>query len=338
MKLLLLAVLLAVPQAPPPAPGPTPDKTAPTQQGTQAPDNSSTPLSSPSQPAPDTNTTKPDENSGATTKPDVSLAPVEISKWPPVSATKGWTDYTYWFFGLLLVVVGFLQVRLLSQTLGAITEQADTMETQAQTMKDQAQTLKDQARIMDQQSKATEEAAKAATLNAKAAIENIEMFISKERARVRVEPKDLSLAMQHGAAYLLEVIVSVYGPTTVFITGSGFSVDIVPSESVGIPKAHGFWLPMMTLPKVISPSTQPITGGTLHPVLIPGKVDQTSEIKESKQFVEIQGFIAYKDVFDRDRVTTFRYYWKYIRWLEGRSNYGVGLWNKCGTDEDNKET
>jgi hypothetical protein len=42
MKLLLLAVLLAVPQAPPPAPAPAPDKTAPTQQGTQTPDNSVT--------------------------------------------------------------------------------------------------------------------------------------------------------------------------------------------------------------------------------------------------------------------------------------------------------
>jgi hypothetical protein len=184
---------------------------------------------------------------------------------------------------------------------------------------------------MDQQRNATEEAAKAAILNARAAIENIEMFISKERARLRVEPKNLSLDIQHGVAYRLEVVVSMYGPTTAFITGSGFSVDIVPTESVGIPKPHGFWIPMLIPPKVISPSSEPITIGTLHPILLPGKTNPTSEIKEGSQFVEIQGFITYKDVFDRDRVTNFRYVWRYVRWLEGRANYGVGVWNKCGT-------
>jgi hypothetical protein len=333
MKLLLLAVLLAVPQAP----GPPPDKTAPTQQGTQTPDNSNTPPAAPSQPAPGTSTTKPDENSGATAKPDVSLAPVEISKWPPVSATKGWTDYTYWFFGLLLVVVGFLQVRLLSQTLGAITEQADTMETQAQTMKDQAHTFKDQARIMDQQSKATEEAAKAATLNAKAAIENIEMFISKERARLRVEPKPLSLDLKYDVAYGLDVTVSIYGTSPAFVTKSGFSGDIVAAESVGTDKAFHV-LVAMSLPKVIPPASEPNLVNTFIYTPAKGAVVTTSEIKAGKVCVEIRGFIAYKDVFDRERVTKFRYAWKYLKWPDGQEHYSVGLWEKCGSDEDNKET
>jgi hypothetical protein len=344
MKLLMLAVLLTIPQASPPAPAPTTDKTAPIQQGTQSPDNSSTPPASPPQPAPDTNTRKPDENSGATTKPDVSLAPVEISKWPPVSATKGWSDYTYWFFGLLLVVVGFLQVRLLAQTLGAINEQAgtmkvqaQTMEGQAQTMRDQTQALKDQAKIMDQQSKATEEAAKAATLNAKAAIENIEMFVSKERARLRAEPKDLSLDIQLGVAYVVGAIVSIYGPTSAFITKSGFSVEIVPSESVGR-KEHVFLMPMLKLPKVISPFSEPIPIEQLVGVLIPGRENMTNEIKDGKLSVEIHGFIEYKDVFDRERVTRFRWVWRYLKSSEGKIYPGVGLWEKSGPVGDNKET
>jgi hypothetical protein len=338
MNWLFLAVLLAVPQAP----APTPDKTAPATQ--QAPDNSSTPPAAPSQPAPDTNTTKPDEKSGATTKPDVSLAPVEISKWPPVSATKGWTDYTYWFFGLLLVVVGFLQVALLSKTLGAINEQADTMKAQAQTMegqartmRDQTQALQDQAKIMNQQSKATEEAAKAATLNAKAAIENIEMFVSKERARLRVEPKDLSLNIQIGVAFVVGVIVSIYGPTSAFITKSGFSVEMIPSESVG-QKEHVFLMPMLKLPKVISPSSEPIPIEQLVGVLIPGRENLTNEIKDGKLSVEIHGFIEYKDVFDRERVTRFRWAWRYLKSAEGKIYPDIGLWGKSGSDEDNKET
>ncbi|MGA9481016.1 MAG: hypothetical protein WBV48_03735, partial [Candidatus Acidiferrales bacterium] len=235
MNWLLLAVLLAFPQASAPAPGPPPDKTVPAQQATQGRDNTSTPPAAPSQRAPDTNTTKPDENAGATAKRDVSLTPVEISKFPPVSVTKGWTDYTYFGFSSLLVLVGFLQVVLLSKTLGAINDQAQTMKVQAQTMKDQAQTLKDQAQIMDQQSKATEEAAKAATLNAKAALENIEMFISKERARLRVELDDLKLELEFDKVYIVKFRVLIHGATAAFITDARCVASWMPPAHINDP-------------------------------------------------------------------------------------------------------
>jgi hypothetical protein len=94
MRWLLLAALLVVPQAPPSTVRPTPDKTAPTQQGTEVSNNSSIPPDTPSQPASETNTTTPDKNPGASTRSDVSLTPVEISKFPPVSVAKGWTHGT----------------------------------------------------------------------------------------------------------------------------------------------------------------------------------------------------------------------------------------------------
>jgi hypothetical protein len=327
MNWLLLAVLLAVPQAPPPTPGPTPDKTAPTQQGAQAPDNSSTPPATPSQPAPDTSTTKPNENSGATTKPDVSLAPVEISKFPPVSVTKGWTDYTYWGFGLLLVVVGALQVLLLYRTLGAISDQAGTMKVQAQTMKDQAQ-------IMEQQSKATEEAAKAATLNAKAALQNIEMFISKERAHLRVQIDDLKLEPKFANVYAVDLKVFIHGATPAFITDAQCVASWSPPAHVNdtgyVPYMYG-----MRLPNPIAPNSDPIEDFSIFE---DESGEIVKEIKLDRVFVTIWGFIKYKDVFDRDRETRFRRAWKFSDVIPVDAEYRPGKWEKCGTEEDNKET
>jgi len=334
MKLLLLAVLLAVPQAPPPAPAPTPDQTAPTQKGTQAPDNSSAPPAAPSQPAPDTSTTKSDENSGATTKPDVLLTPVEVSKFPPVSVTKGWTDYTYWFFGLLLVVVGFLQVRLLSKTLGAISDQAETMEIQAQTMKDQAQTMKEQAQIMEQQSKTAEEAAKAATLNAKAALENIEIFISKERARLHVQIDDLKLEPRFANVYTADLRVFIHGTTPAFITDAQCVASWSPPANLNdtgyVPFMYG-----MRLPNPIAPNSDPIEDFSIFE---DESGDIVNEIKLDRVFVTVWGFIKYKDVFDRERETRFRRAWKFSGVVPVDAKYRPGKWEKCGSEEDNKET
>jgi len=346
MKWLLLAVLLAVPQASPPASGPTPDKTAPTQQGTEVQDNSSTPPAAPSQPAPDTSKTKPDENSGAAAKPDVSLKPVEISKWPPVSIPKGWTDYTYWAFGLLLVVVGFLQVRLLSKTLGAINDQA-------QTMKDQARTMKDQAQIMDQQSKATEEAAKAATLSAKAAIENIQLLINKERARIRVEPERVEIPKQGDGIFaraanrvadspktpIIYYKIFCYGTTPAFIVDSSSNVEITARNEP--PAAHDYTLPIHELPPVMLPNAeglQRINFAFDRPKVSLGHIAEA--ISKGDMFLHFWGFISYKIPFDDDvHQTGFRYiYGIKDTFLMG---FDLGIepsWWKAGEEQDNHET
>jgi hypothetical protein len=244
-----------------------------------------------------------------------------------VSATKGWTDYTYWFFGLLLVVVGFLQVRLLSKTLGAISDQGDTMEVQAQTMKDQAQ-------IMEQQSKTAEEAAKAATLNAKAALENIEMFISKERARLHVQMDDLKLEPRFASVYAVDLRVFIHGTTPAFITDAQCVASWSPPAHVNdtdyVPYMYG-----MRLPNPIAPNSDPIEDFSIFE---DESGDIVNEIKLDRVFVTIWGFIKYKDVFDRERETKFRRAWKYSDVIPVGTEYRPGKWEKCGSKEDNKET
>jgi hypothetical protein len=58
------------------------------------------------------------------------------------------------------------------------------------------------------------------------------------------------------------------------------------------------------------------------------------EIKASRMFVGVRGFIKYRDVFDTDRETSFRYVWKY----PSADEIGDGSWEKCGAKEENQET
>ncbi len=124
---LLLTVILTVPQTAPPIPGKTADNTAQTRQNAQNQGTSNKRPAVITQPAINTEATAKDKNSSGDIRTENNQQTVRISEWPPVSITKGWTDYTYWFFSLCLVVVGGLQIWLLNRTLGAIKSQADSM-------------------------------------------------------------------------------------------------------------------------------------------------------------------------------------------------------------------
>ncbi len=57
------------------------------------------------------------------------------------------------------------------------------------------------------------------------------------------------------------------------------------------------------------------------------------EVKARRMFICVRGFIKYKDVFDRQRETAFRYVWRYS---EAVADYGQ--WEKSGSPEENRET
>jgi len=63
------------------------------------------------------------------------------------------------------------------------------------------------------------------------------------------------------------------------------------------------------------------------------------EAKARRLFIGIRGFIKYKDVFDRERVTAFRYVWKYAEGMYGLGEAQEhGDWVKRGKPEENQET
>ena len=94
--------------------------------------------------------------------------------------------------------------------------------------------------------------------------------------------------------------------------------------------------PLHSVPKVIPPDSPPINEFALLSFGTQGVDAIISEIKNNRFFVGIRGFIKYKDVFDRERETRFRYVWKYSMYEASLSDFGN--WEKCGQEDENRET
>jgi hypothetical protein len=233
-------------------------------------------------------------------------------------ARKDWWDRAYVVFSGLLVIIGAFGVIAALRTLRAIKRQADIMDSQKG--------------ILAQSVKAAEDNAKAASDGAEAANKNVEMFISKERARLRIDLKPLDLKLKYDSTYAVDFALNIHGTTAAYIVDHRCTAYLAPWEIVGEPEAAtALMFPIYSLPNVIAPNTPPLEQyAFLH---VDGTED-LSEIKESRQFVGVRGFIKYKDVFDRERETRFRYVWKYSLYGGGVS----GNWEKSGSEEDNLET
>jgi hypothetical protein len=241
-----------------------------------------------------------------------------------------------------LVGVGILTLFVIGWQAVATARAAKASQRAAEATQASTAAIEQQVRIMDRQTVATEKAAEAANDSAIAANKNIEMFISKERAKLRVDLKKLSLEPKSLSVYTVDFAISIHGTTTAYITETGCTAHFLPAEQIGSPETGvGVISSLSSLPKAISPNTPPIEqfaifhlGGTQGAEAI------VSEIKSDKLFVEIRGFIKYKDVFDRDREIRFRYVWKFTRflWSLGKTGERYGSWEICGSPEDNMET
>jgi hypothetical protein len=183
-----------------------------------------------------------------------------------------------------------------------------------------------QAGIMERQTAAAETAAEAAN-------KNIEMFISKERARLRIDLKPLSLSPKYGSAYTVDFAVNIYGATEAYIVETRCAAYVLPWENVGSPEvASAVMFPIHSLPNVIPPNAPAYEQHAFLHLDHPEPI--ISEISLNRLFVGLRGFIKYRDVFDRERETRFRYVWRF------NLNFGgaTGNWEKCGAEEDNQET
>ncbi len=170
---------------------------------------------------------------------------------------------------------------------------------------------------------------------ARAAAQNIELYINKERARVRIEMKPLVFPSESDPTFsTVDFTVSVYGQTDAFITSSLcvayiFPWSVLNNQELG----EQVMFPIHSLPSVISANAPPVecsvstglTGGSDNIFI--------EEAKAKRMFVGMRGFIKYKDVFDRERETAFRYVWRYSEVVAD-----WGQWEKSGNPEENRET
>jgi hypothetical protein len=363
MKLILiLAVLLTVLQTAPPVPRQTTDSSAQAGKQGQKQGGSNQPKAAPA-PAPlPAGGGGPSQANGDNQRKEDGQYAVRVRELPPVSVTRDWADWGYWAFGALLVLVGFLQVWLLYQTRGEIKRQADTMDRQGEKLaeslaiaksaataaRDNAEAAHRQADTMDKQTAILGESVAAAKASAKAAQDGVELIISKERARLRVAmlPFDLSsnptrVEIRGGPTPLLQAhglsfVVTSYGPTPAFITGSSAIGRLLETEDADC--EADVPIPIIGLPEIVLPSAGPITSHTvLWEEVVNPEAFNAEKIRDHKLFIHVCGYIRYKDAFDRERETTFC-----LRW-EPKTGLVImgdpdGYWVKRGPPEANRET
>jgi hypothetical protein len=321
MKYVVLSILLALVQTLPPVPRQAANNSAGTscRIQSQISPNKTPPAQSP--PPVNANAAPSHDANRSEQGTDNSQHSISVSKLPPVTVVttkRDWADWGYWVFSGLLVVVGGLQVWLLRRTLGAIQRQAD---------------------LMERQTVATEVAADAANASAAATKENIEILISKERARIRIEVGRLEIRPPDDPFPIHEVNYKVfcYGTTPAFPLASLATLSVTDSQ-----KPANKPLPIrMSLPSVINPAAEGIEkSAILFDTLQQNGFDR---IRKGELFPHFYGSIKYRDVFDRQREYRFRYVWRLSSWLPVPSNEhtkleDLGSWFKCGAEGDNSET
>jgi hypothetical protein len=215
---------------------------------------------------------------------------------------------------------------------------------QWKTMGQQAELLGGQIAEMAKQTHHLEGSVAVATASAAAAHkgadatrDSIEMFINKERARLQIEMKPVALPTKPEPAHTVDFTVNIHGATAAFITDSLCVAYIFPWEVVDEPElGAAVMFPIHELPTVIPANSAPLDCfaflSSSNDVLI-------SQAKTRRFFIGIRGFIRYKDVFDRERITSFRYVWRFSEGMtelsDGRQ---FGDWLKNGKPEENQNT
>ena len=246
--------------------------------------------------------------SGASSVPQQT---VKVSELPPLSVNKDWTDQAYWGFTLFLAIVGGFQAWLLWGNLRAIERQAVQMERQTGIL---------------QQSVALAEK------NAETARQNIELFVNRERAHLRVELVPMDWPLRQGAHDLRYKVV-LHGATEAYVTSSCARAEL--SESAE-PERDAQWTPPMSIPQVITPDGR-VVEAQMHGIYPKMTLDPTDvdAVEAGRKFLHLRGFVKYNDVFGTERVTRFHRVWHITKLPDGTVS---ARWAKCGSTKENSET
>jgi len=194
--------------------------------------------------------------------------------------------------------------------------------------------LTKQKKLMGEHAEHLKNLAASASTNALATQDTVNLFINKERARLRVNMKPLRLEIEDGESHTVDFAVSIDGATAAYITESRCVAYIMPLEVIQNPDlCEAVMFPMHSLPNVLVPNSSPSEDWALLELNEDHRGLFISEIKEGRMVVGIRGFIKYRDVFDRDRETRFRYVWKPFG-----VGYEFGSWQESGAVDENRET
>jgi hypothetical protein len=309
-------VLSDVQQGPPPERGQSQQESAQKAQRNTAAstrETQKTPTAQPVDEPPDDNPARIREND----KQNIQI--ISATPKEPISFIKSILDIIGVLCTLALAVVGIVGICIALETLREMRSQRRTMLGQLRAMLKQRGEMQRQVDEMSKQTANLEKSVVIAAKSADVAHNSLEMFVSKERARLRIEMKPLRIMPKHDEVRTVDFVVSIHGPTPAFVVESACVTYVWDWNMMELPDVGDrVMFPIHPLPPVV-PSNSPalecfsfvLLGAEEKSVLI-------DEVKAGRMFVGIRGFIKYRDVFDRDRKTSFRYAWKYS------SMYGLG--------------
>ena len=251
-------------------------------------------------------------SSASPSQPGASQS-VRVTELPPINTSKDWSDWSYWLFTLFLAMIGGLQLYLMWGNLRVVERQAITMERQTVVL---------------------EKSVELAEKSAETAKQNLEMFMSRERAHLRVELLPIEWPLKPGQVKL-NYRVSLFGSTEAYVTSSCARAELTDSpEAVDDPH----WFPAMNIPQVVTPDHRVAEGHAqgIFPRMTLEQAD-IDAIEAGKKFIHFRGFVKYNDVFGTERWSRFRRMWELsaVRNADGTRS---GHWSKRGGPKDNSES
>jgi len=179
----------------------------------------------------------------------------------------------------------------------------------------------------------------AAQRAADAASAQIEMVKSKERARLRIELRELVLQKTaETTGYSVDYEIVLDGNTQAYILEDACFAGIWPTH--GKSKERMWWR-AMEIPRVITPATTPVSSFTLvHADGLPPQIETDESlfqlVREGKRQIYCEGTIRYRNTYGDVWRLNFQRIWRYYPMPEGYDLSG-GRWEWCGNPKANGE-
>jgi hypothetical protein len=257
--------------------------------------------------------------------------------WQAVlSWLRNYDSLAIWLEGVALVFIFFLDWREYRRQGEERVEQHRESAAQMEIMQGQAEATRENALRAKEGADAAKANAEAAKLNAEASKAMLELIINKERARIRVQVKDLDLSLKEYGATTIKYSVHLHGPTEARITGCGAGAYLHTS---GQPLQNDAYILPMVLPEVLSPSNPVIEKFSFFMPIVKLQQDDVDRINANKSFVHFRGYIKYKDTFDIQRETKFQYLWAVTEIANlDPANSCFSYWQRRGNENDNCQT
>ena len=267
-----------------------------------------------------------------------------------------YTDHLVWVgigqtvvLALTLVVIG-LQAKLMkthadhlkslagaaeSNTIAAA-GQLKTMGDQLTEMSVQSGILKESVGIARDAAKAAQDGANAAKESAEATRDSVDTFISKERAKLRIELEPFQPVRSDGVvdSYVISGAVSIYGSTEAFIEKTEIYASI-GEEGIDHPLPE--WLFGMHLPPVIRAGAPAVKISALvNGKDGPASDEEITPVREAKAFVYCIAKIEFSTLGQKWEVR-FRQYFKPIWGINDTGAEFLGHWEPDGMATENGE-